>query len=574
MNGIASYANQEMVPPGAIANIRGAADMLERFGREGDIYVVHAAEGETVVPMEVLDSSPNLKKMLFSQMEEMGLKPERYVVGNELNSLNPVTGRPEFFFKKLFKSIKGIFKKAAPILGAIAGTFLAPGIGTAFGAMLGGSATAVAIGSVAGSALASGIGSFAASKLTGASTDNALKGAAFAAGTAGIFKGFTEFTNIGDTFSSGLDDFFSGEPLSEAASSIGMPGVQVPALQTSYSAPVPTMFTDGATGTEQMIGGGLGVASGPAPSLAGKMGFSVSDIAGANELSALEPGLGLTADASLGRPLPNLQVGLDPIPRPIPRPALLGKGAPADTLNVPYGEEFMKTSQNLSGSSGGQRTLVGGGETDLLPPERSYVDEFKFTQQPMRPPSVIDQLGPGREAVQTGTVKINSFQPDSLDKPPVAALADRSFIDSAFDAVRDYDYAGIPDEIMQGIKENKLSTALALGGAGIAAFDAYQTNEELEEEAEKRKKANNLFAQAFRVGAPINLGQNPDFRRPVFAKKGGGIPSKGLGDVVPAMLEPGEFVMTRNAVAGAGNGSQKNGIKRMYSMMKDFERRV
>jgi len=113
MNGIASYANQEIVPPGAIANIRGAADMLERFGREGDIYVVHAAEGETVVPMEVLDSSPSLKKMLFSQMEEMGLKPERYVVGNELNSLNPVTGKPEFFFKKLFSSLKSIFIKPA-----------------------------------------------------------------------------------------------------------------------------------------------------------------------------------------------------------------------------------------------------------------------------------------------------------------------------------------------------------------------------------------------------------------------------------------------------------------------------
>ena len=74
MNGIAAYANQDMVPPGAIANIRGAADMLERFGREGDIYVVHAAEGETVVPMEVLNSSPNLKKMLFSQMEGDGIE--------------------------------------------------------------------------------------------------------------------------------------------------------------------------------------------------------------------------------------------------------------------------------------------------------------------------------------------------------------------------------------------------------------------------------------------------------------------------------------------------------------------
>ena len=169
MQGIAAYANQEFMPPGAIADIRGAADMLERFGREGDVYVVHAAEGETVVPMEVLNSSPNLKKMLFAQMEEMGLSPERYIVGNELNSLNPVTGRPEFFFKKLWKSLKGIFKVAAPILGSIALTaLLGPagfGISAAMTAALGATATA-AITSAAGA----GIGSFVAQKLDGAST--------------------------------------------------------------------------------------------------------------------------------------------------------------------------------------------------------------------------------------------------------------------------------------------------------------------------------------------------------------------------------------------------------------------
>ena len=33
-------------------------------------------------------------------MRDMGIEPERYVVGNELNSINPVTGQAEFFFKK------------------------------------------------------------------------------------------------------------------------------------------------------------------------------------------------------------------------------------------------------------------------------------------------------------------------------------------------------------------------------------------------------------------------------------------------------------------------------------------
>ena len=37
-------------------------------------------------------------------MKAIGIEnPERYVVGNELNSINPDTGQPEFFLKKIIK---------------------------------------------------------------------------------------------------------------------------------------------------------------------------------------------------------------------------------------------------------------------------------------------------------------------------------------------------------------------------------------------------------------------------------------------------------------------------------------
>ena len=49
---------------------------LGGLGRYEDTYMVHAAEGETVVPMEVLDSNPRLKAMLFNQMLDMGINPE------------------------------------------------------------------------------------------------------------------------------------------------------------------------------------------------------------------------------------------------------------------------------------------------------------------------------------------------------------------------------------------------------------------------------------------------------------------------------------------------------------------
>ena len=95
---------EALISEGGIAQHQQAAEMLADFGRNGDTYIVHAAEGETVLPLEVLENNPRLKNMIYTQMEEMGLEPQRYVVGNELNSLNPETGQPEFFFKFIKKN--------------------------------------------------------------------------------------------------------------------------------------------------------------------------------------------------------------------------------------------------------------------------------------------------------------------------------------------------------------------------------------------------------------------------------------------------------------------------------------
>ena len=106
------------------------ANGLATLGRYGDNYMVHAAEGETVVPGQILDANPQLRESLFTQMKAMGIEdPNRYVVGSDLNSINPVTGQPEFFFKKIFKAIKGVAKKVAPIAVPIIGNIIAPGIG-------------------------------------------------------------------------------------------------------------------------------------------------------------------------------------------------------------------------------------------------------------------------------------------------------------------------------------------------------------------------------------------------------------------------------------------------------------
>ena len=59
-------------------------------------------------------------------------------------------------------------------------------------------------------------------------------------------------------------------------------------------------------------------------------------------------------------------------------------------------------------------------------------------------------------------------------------------------------------------------------------------------------------------------------------KSGGFVPIgiKEKADDVPAMLSKNEFVMTADAVRGAGDGSINKGAQRMYDTMKKLESRV
>ena len=156
--------------PRGLESFQAEVSKIADLGRYEDAYIAHVAEGETVVPMEVLDSNPRLKAMLFNQMLDMGINPERYIVGNEFNSINPVTGQPEFFLKKIFKGAKKALKSIAPYAGTIAGL---AGAGPFYSALIG-AGVPLLTGGDAGDAIMGGIGGY---------------GAGRAMGTAGIFGG-------------------------------------------------------------------------------------------------------------------------------------------------------------------------------------------------------------------------------------------------------------------------------------------------------------------------------------------------------------------------------------------------
>lgn len=68
-------------------------------------------------------------------------------------------------------------------------------------------------------------------------------------------------------------------------------------------------------------------------------------------------------------------------------------------------------------------------------------------------------------------------------------------------------------------------------------------------------------------GAMQNYPANPPRRDgPINPYEG-----SGTKDDVPALLTAGEFVMTRDAVKGAGGGDLNQGLNRMYNMMDKFE---
>ena len=189
--------------PIGLGSMENQAAKLAEYGRNGDIYVIHAAEGETVIPMEVLEANPQIKALLFNQMAEMGLDPQRYVVGDQLNSLNPVTGMPEFFFSSIFKGVKKVVKKvakvvkkAAPIILPIAASmFGVPFLGPMFAA-----------GTIGAAALGSGIGTL----VGGGSLKDAFKSALFAGATAGITKGIGSLAG-GDSFGKGFMSSLTGK---------------------------------------------------------------------------------------------------------------------------------------------------------------------------------------------------------------------------------------------------------------------------------------------------------------------------------------------------------------------------
>jgi len=115
-----------------MAPMGGLAKQLAQAGGGEDTALAHVRPGEIVLPPEMMED-PQFEMMVEEKFNQLGINPEEAVVGMGIASLNESTGLEEFgFFKKLGKKLGKVVKKVAPI------AMLVPGVGTALGGVLGG----------------------------------------------------------------------------------------------------------------------------------------------------------------------------------------------------------------------------------------------------------------------------------------------------------------------------------------------------------------------------------------------------------------------------------------------------
>jgi len=138
-------------------------DQLSQTGGE-DNMMAHVRTGDINVSAEMLENNPQLEDAIERAALDKNIDPESMVFGSGVASLNVYTGAEEHgFMKKLGKSLKKVAKTVAPIVGPLA-NFI-PGVGPLMSAAIAAGTTKLGGGSWK-DALKSGVTSYGVGKLT------------------------------------------------------------------------------------------------------------------------------------------------------------------------------------------------------------------------------------------------------------------------------------------------------------------------------------------------------------------------------------------------------------------------
>lgn len=535
-----------------IATFEPIATRMASYGRYGDDTVAHVETGELIVPKALIDDNPKLRDSIFSHLRELGVEdPERYVVGSGANSINPDTGMPEFFLKKLFKGVKkagsklvkgvskalkgvtNVIKKAAPVIIPFALNAAFPGLGAIYSGALG-----------------AGIGTLVQGGNLKDAFKNALIGGAIGGATAAIGGGLQAAKAGTGTFGQGA-----------------MKGIQDAAKLSNLS-----------TAGKQLATGQFGQAGLDAVQMSPDafVDYSPDKLVGEVAEKATDFGAG--------------QGPYDPNLSTTP-PAGTDAGLDAATRNQLYG---VKPTPVVQGMPDTVTTPT------LNPADQAYLSG----QMPPAvagatpPPTMLEQLqSAGKTAMdygQKGMDFLTGGTPADADIYKLAGEKMAAAQKAGLDLTSDAAIKSATAELTPGIIRSYGPTA-ALAGAALYAgggFDPKDEDDGTDEEMAAMMGPNRMFQarpEDYLLGGYTpqyatgdvfvpttftqGLGQYEDGGG-VFPRRVGGImPNEGTPgkDSVRAMLMPGEFVMTTNAVKGLGDGDNDKGINRMYDMMRGLE---
>ena len=102
------------------------AEKLANMGQYDDDEIAHVAEGEVIVPAPIMKYYPEIKEQVFQAIQDEGLDPNEFVVGDEVVARNPYTGGKSLAFSPRHGKIRGVVKKALPYIAAAAGFTFGP----------------------------------------------------------------------------------------------------------------------------------------------------------------------------------------------------------------------------------------------------------------------------------------------------------------------------------------------------------------------------------------------------------------------------------------------------------------
>jgi hypothetical protein len=535
-----------------IAQFPDIAQRMASMGRGGDDRLAHVQTGELVIPAALLAQDPALKEGLFQRLRDMGIEdPERYVVGSEANSLNPETGIPEFFLKKVFKGIskavsnvvKGVVKvvkKIAPVVLPIVGSlFFGPIYGAALGSgiatLINGGSFKDALKSAAISGITGGIGAGISGAISGAGFGAGVKAALnpgnISAGFGAIKTGFTEgFGQSGIGFNSMKYGIAGGEQISnQLAERAALAAGTTPRLETSMST---------SSGADTAVVDAAGAATAPtAPGTA----VTAGDIAAADVLTPVKP-------PSFGE---SIKDAFTPGGRSFGE-SMGDAFFPRSTMTLPpaAGETVGQTLSNPSVAE----VLQANGINPLTATTAQQTAAQALISQAA--PSMLRTYAPlalAGTAVAAGT---GMFTPVPGEDPNIVQRDAQGNVITGSDLIEQN-----PNQYLVG----DLRPAYQMPGS-YSVPTSYLSNLRLPPLSSSPTGgpfARPTVVQAAEGGA-------------IFPRRNGGImPDEGIPgkDSVRAMLMPGEFVMTTDAVRGLGNGDLNNGIQNMYSVMRNLENR-